>query len=131
MSTNARPIGASYLLSLIVGPGIFVTEEDVHRRQRRVMNPAFGRLQIKELTPIFIENPWSCGISGQKQQRTGRCALTLSQGSTGLRLISSGSRGLTTPSTRSTPNPAELATAFTAREQIPEKRQANVDTITI
>jgi hypothetical protein len=50
MSTNARPIGASYLLSLIVGPGkdwpgyvllfircvepgIFVTEEDVQRRQ--------------------------------------------------------------------------------------------------
>ncbi|KAJ6549830.1 cytochrome P450, partial [Mycena capillaripes] len=46
-----RPPHAQYLLSLIVGPGILVTEEDVHRRQ----NPAFGPPQIKELTSIFVE----------------------------------------------------------------------------
>ncbi|KAJ6533502.1 cytochrome P450 [Mycena capillaripes] len=50
-----RPPHSRYLLSLIVGPGVLVTEKDVHRRQRRVMNPAFGPPQIKELTPIFVE----------------------------------------------------------------------------
>ncbi|KAJ7652788.1 cytochrome P450 [Mycena polygramma] len=49
-----RPSHGRYFLSLIVGPGVLVTEEDVHRRQRKVMNPAFGPPQIKELTPIFF-----------------------------------------------------------------------------
>ncbi|KAJ3556986.1 hypothetical protein NM688_g1720 [Phlebia brevispora] len=42
-------------LSRVVGPGILVTEEEQHRRQRRVMNPAFGPAQIRELTEIFVE----------------------------------------------------------------------------
>ncbi|KAJ7797749.1 cytochrome P450 [Mycena olivaceomarginata] len=46
-----RPSPSRYLLSLIVGPGVLVTEGEVHRRQ----NPAFGPLQIRELTSIFLE----------------------------------------------------------------------------
>ncbi|KAF7358404.1 hypothetical protein MVEN_00890600 [Mycena venus] len=49
-----RPEPNTYLLSLIVGPGVLVTEGDVHRRQRKIMNPAFGPQQIRELTPIFV-----------------------------------------------------------------------------
>ncbi|KAJ7782192.1 cytochrome P450 [Mycena olivaceomarginata] len=46
-----RPSPSRYLLSLIVGPGVLVTEGEVHRRQ----NPAFGPPQIRELTSIFLE----------------------------------------------------------------------------
>ncbi|KAF7358392.1 hypothetical protein MVEN_00889300 [Mycena venus] len=49
-----RPAPNIYLLSLIVGPGVLVTEGDVHKRQRKIMNPAFGPQQIRELTPIFV-----------------------------------------------------------------------------
>jgi len=46
-------------LSRIVGPGLLVTEEEQHRHQRRVMNPAFGPAQIRELTEIFVERSQS------------------------------------------------------------------------
>ncbi|KAK7028653.1 cytochrome P450 [Favolaschia claudopus] len=35
--------------------GVLVTEGDRHRRQRKIMNPAFGPTQIKELTSIFLQ----------------------------------------------------------------------------
>ncbi|KAJ7271259.1 cytochrome P450 [Mycena rebaudengoi] len=44
-----------YNLGRIVGPGVLVVEEDVHKRQRKIMNPAFGAPQVRELTGIFIE----------------------------------------------------------------------------
>ncbi|EIW53608.1 cytochrome P450 [Trametes versicolor FP-101664 SS1] len=39
----------------ILGKGVLFTEGDQHRQQRRIMNPAFGPAQIRELTPIFVE----------------------------------------------------------------------------
>ncbi|KAI0672480.1 cytochrome P450 [Trametes maxima] len=39
----------------IVGEGVFFTEGEHHRKQRRVMNPAFGPSQIRELTSIFVD----------------------------------------------------------------------------
>ncbi|KAI0643935.1 cytochrome P450 [Trametes meyenii] len=39
----------------IVGEGVFFTQGELHRKQRRVMNPAFGPSQIRELTSIFVE----------------------------------------------------------------------------
>ncbi|KAI0688229.1 cytochrome P450 [Cytidiella melzeri] len=42
-------------LSRIVGQGVLVAEEDQHRNQRRVLNPAFGPAQVRELTEIFVE----------------------------------------------------------------------------
>ncbi|KAJ7734831.1 cytochrome P450 [Mycena metata] len=45
--------GARYNLGRIVGPGLLVVEDDVHKQQRKTMNPAFGAPQIRELTPIF------------------------------------------------------------------------------
>ncbi|KAJ6587651.1 cytochrome P450 [Mycena vulgaris] len=44
-----------YSLARIVGPGILVVEGDVHRQQRKAMNPAFGAPQIRELTGIFVD----------------------------------------------------------------------------
>ncbi|KAJ6589747.1 cytochrome P450 [Mycena capillaripes] len=49
-----RPPPSRYLLSFVVGPGILVTEGDVHKRQRKIMNPAFGAPQVRELTSIFV-----------------------------------------------------------------------------
>ncbi|KAJ6529281.1 cytochrome P450 [Mycena capillaripes] len=49
-----RPPPSRYLLSRIVGQGILVTEGEVHKRQRKIMSPAFGASQVRELTPIFL-----------------------------------------------------------------------------
>ncbi|KAF8968276.1 cytochrome P450 [Flammula alnicola] len=50
-----RPEVARYNLSRILGNGVLVVEEDKHKQQRRIMNPAFGAAQIRELTEIFVE----------------------------------------------------------------------------
>ncbi|KAI0634035.1 cytochrome P450 [Trametes polyzona] len=42
-------------LERVVGSGLLITEGEQHRQQRRVMNPAFGPAQIRELTSIFVE----------------------------------------------------------------------------
>ncbi|KAJ7106844.1 cytochrome P450 [Mycena crocata] len=39
----------------LVGQGLLTTELDVHHRHRRILNPAFGGAQIRDLTGIFIE----------------------------------------------------------------------------
>ncbi|KAJ3824342.1 cytochrome P450 [Lentinula raphanica] len=44
-----------WALRNIIGSGILVQEEDEHRLQRKVMNPAFGVAQIRELTEIFMD----------------------------------------------------------------------------
>ncbi|KAJ6551196.1 cytochrome P450 [Mycena capillaripes] len=50
-----KPGHTQYNLSRIVGPGVLVTEGDVHRQQRKIMNPAFGAPQVRELTGIFVQ----------------------------------------------------------------------------
>ncbi|KAJ7279322.1 cytochrome P450 [Mycena rebaudengoi] len=50
-----RPEPTRYTLTRVLGPGLLITEEDVHKRQRKIMNPAFGAPQVRELTGIFVE----------------------------------------------------------------------------
>ncbi|KAJ7118957.1 cytochrome P450 [Mycena epipterygia] len=50
-----KPEPSRYTLSRIVGPGVLVAEGDAHRQQRKIMNPAFGAPQVRELTGIFVE----------------------------------------------------------------------------
>ncbi|KAJ3974379.1 cytochrome P450 [Lentinula raphanica] len=50
-----KPEVARYQLSQILGEGVLVTEEDAHKLQRKIMNPAFGPAQIRELTQIFVD----------------------------------------------------------------------------
>ncbi|KAK7028306.1 cytochrome P450 [Favolaschia claudopus] len=56
--TNAqiyqKPESARYTLARMLGQGVLVAEGEHHRQQRRVMNPAFGAAQIRELTEIFV-----------------------------------------------------------------------------
>ncbi|PIL29914.1 cytochrome P450 [Ganoderma sinense ZZ0214-1] len=48
-----KPPESRLALSHILGQGLLVAEGEKHRRQRRVMNPAFGPAQIRELTEVF------------------------------------------------------------------------------
>ncbi|KAJ7616656.1 cytochrome P450 [Roridomyces roridus] len=43
-----------FSLGRIVGPGILVVEDDEHKKQRKIMNPAFGAPQVRQLTSIFV-----------------------------------------------------------------------------
>ncbi|KAI0640505.1 cytochrome P450 [Trametes meyenii] len=42
-------------LARALGNGLLVVNGEDHRRQRRIMNPAFGPAQIRELTSIFVD----------------------------------------------------------------------------
>ncbi|KAJ7121087.1 cytochrome P450 [Mycena epipterygia] len=44
-----------YTLSRIVGTGLIFVEGDDHKAQRKILNPAFGIPQIRELTSVFVE----------------------------------------------------------------------------
>ncbi|KAF7341215.1 Cytochrome P450 [Mycena venus] len=50
-----KPAAGRYFLGRVVGPGVLVVEEDVHKKQRKIMNPAFGPAQLRALTEIFVE----------------------------------------------------------------------------
>ncbi|EEB91246.1 hypothetical protein MPER_10428, partial [Moniliophthora perniciosa FA553] len=51
-----KPDLVRYLLGRVTsGLGLLVVEQDEHRNQRRVMNPAFGPAQIRGLTQIFLD----------------------------------------------------------------------------
>ncbi|KAG9003825.1 hypothetical protein FRB93_010841 [Tulasnella sp. JGI-2019a] len=48
-----KPPAIQELLTALLGKGVLTAEGDVHRRQRKIMNPCFGNAQIRELVPIF------------------------------------------------------------------------------
>jgi cytochrome P450 len=54
--TFVRQTNIRELLALIMGPGLTVVNGDAHRRQRRVMQPAFSLPHLKALFPIFIHH---------------------------------------------------------------------------
>ncbi|KAJ3535832.1 hypothetical protein NMY22_g6302 [Coprinellus aureogranulatus] len=70
--TYQKPGAARFGLSQILGDGVLVTEEDKHKQQRRIMNPAFGAAQIRELTGIFVEKAielrdvWMSQVQGKE-----------------------------------------------------------------
>ncbi|KAI4293823.1 cytochrome P450 [Schizophyllum commune Loenen D] len=49
-----KPEEARFGLARVLGDGVLVTEGEKHRQQRKIMNPAFGPSQIRELTPVFL-----------------------------------------------------------------------------
>lgn len=53
--TYKKPEVITHNIRKVVGDGVLLVEDDVHKRQRRIMNPAFGPLQIRELTVTFLE----------------------------------------------------------------------------
>ncbi|TFK22666.1 cytochrome P450 [Coprinopsis marcescibilis] len=53
-NTYQKPDMIRYALRHLLGNGVFIVEGEEHKRQRRVMNPAFGPAQIRELTEVFV-----------------------------------------------------------------------------
>ncbi|KAI0736247.1 cytochrome P450 [Fomitopsis betulina] len=68
-----KPSLARYNLGQVVGEGLLIVEGEQHRQQRRIMNPAFGPAQIRELTEIFVEKAvqlrdlWDAEISKEDE----------------------------------------------------------------
>lgn len=50
-----KPETARYALTQILGNGLIVVEGNEHKVQRRIMNPAFSAIAVRELTEIFVE----------------------------------------------------------------------------
>ncbi|KAF8816769.1 cytochrome P450 [Phlegmacium glaucopus] len=50
-----KPDAINYAIRQLFGNGILAVEGDVHKYQRKVLNPAFGPQQIRDLTVIFLE----------------------------------------------------------------------------
>jgi hypothetical protein len=48
-----KPPVQARMLKNLAGNGVLMAEHDVHRRQRRILNPAFSPAAIREMIPIF------------------------------------------------------------------------------
>ena len=55
-NTFVRQKNNRELIKMIVGPGVTIVNGDAHRRQRRVMQPAFGLSHLKALFPVFMRH---------------------------------------------------------------------------
>ncbi|RXW20257.1 hypothetical protein EST38_g5602 [Candolleomyces aberdarensis] len=68
-SVYQKPAPARWFLSRLLGEGVLIVEGETHKNQRKIMNPAFGAAQIRELTEIFIDkslelrDAWTAEIS--------------------------------------------------------------------
>ncbi|KAG8794519.1 hypothetical protein FRC12_023926 [Ceratobasidium sp. 428] len=50
-----RPEATRRGMKLMFGEGLLSVDPAAHKRQRRIMNPSFGALQIRNLLPVFWE----------------------------------------------------------------------------
>ncbi|KAF4615471.1 hypothetical protein D9613_003375 [Agrocybe pediades] len=70
-----KPEPVIYHLQRIVGQGLLVVEGDVHKQRRKILNPAFGPLQIRQLTEIFVDKAielrdvWNSTIQKQSKSK--------------------------------------------------------------
>jgi len=48
-----KPRRTSYFLRIVIGDGLVVAEYEEHKRQRRILTPAFGVTHIRRITPHF------------------------------------------------------------------------------
>ncbi|SNX86272.1 related to Cytochrome P450 [Melanopsichium pennsylvanicum] len=53
--TYEKPMSTRLVLKNFLGEGVLVAEGDVHKRQRKVLQPAFNVGAIRELNPIFMK----------------------------------------------------------------------------
>ncbi|SPO27931.1 related to Cytochrome P450 [Ustilago trichophora] len=52
--TYEKPMSTRLVLKNFLGEGVLVAEGDVHKRQRKILQPAFNVGAIRELNPIFM-----------------------------------------------------------------------------
>ncbi|TXT09601.1 uncharacterized protein COLE_03535 [Cutaneotrichosporon oleaginosum] len=53
-----KPVRAQEMLERLLGNGVLIAEHAAHRRQRRVLNPAFSLAAIRDMTPIFYDKSY-------------------------------------------------------------------------
>ncbi|KAL7423550.1 hypothetical protein Q5752_001130 [Cryptotrichosporon argae] len=53
-----KPAPARRQMADLLGDGVLTAEGDVHRRQRRVLNPSFSPAAIREMQPIFYDKAY-------------------------------------------------------------------------
>ncbi|RIB20329.1 cytochrome P450 [Gigaspora rosea] len=59
----------------LLGEGIFFAHGDVHKRQRKMMNPSFAIANVKEMMPTFVQGAnqlkdlWTNQIGNKKEER--------------------------------------------------------------
>ncbi|KAI9264985.1 cytochrome P450 [Phascolomyces articulosus] len=76
----------SQFLARILGHGLLVTEGTVHRRHRKMLNPAFSIQAIRELTPILFVPPvqlvekWMDEIKAKQTQPDEAVEIVVSHG---------------------------------------------------
>jgi cytochrome P450 len=55
-SVFVRQTNNRQILEMVMGSGLVTVGGEAHKRQRRVMQPAFGVSQLKALHPIFTRH---------------------------------------------------------------------------
>ncbi|KAI0636252.1 hypothetical protein C8Q77DRAFT_632506 [Trametes polyzona] len=50
-----KPRQVRTFIAQMLGNGVLLKEGEQHRRQKRVVNPAFGHIQIREFTDLFFK----------------------------------------------------------------------------
>ncbi|KAF7777643.1 hypothetical protein Agabi119p4_3715 [Agaricus bisporus var. burnettii] len=74
--TWEKPIAMAYNLMRLLGPGVLLVISDVHRRQRKILNPAFASGEVKRFMPLFLDKAvklkdiWSSQIQQNDDQPT-------------------------------------------------------------
>ncbi|KAF5349510.1 hypothetical protein D9756_009021 [Leucocoprinus leucothites] len=53
--TWRKPMAMAYNLLRLLGPGIVLVDSDVHKKQRKILNPAFSPPEIKRFTATFLD----------------------------------------------------------------------------
>ena len=61
------------LLRMLFGPALAIADSDDHRRQRKIMQPAFGTPQLRNLFPVFIRHTQKVSQSSAKSHPDTDC----------------------------------------------------------
>ncbi|KAI8972447.1 cytochrome P450 [Trametes punicea] len=111
-----RPPSDRRSLAKLLGQGLLFTEGEQHRQQRRILNPAFGPAQVRELTPIFVHKAAELRDLWEAQvpQDGGQARIDILQGLTKMTLDVIGLAGFNYDFDSLNPNgkPNELNEAF-------------------
>jgi cytochrome P450 len=69
-----KPPRTSYFLRIVIGDGLVVSEYEEHKRQRRILTPAFGVTHIRQITPHFwtkanqLAEAWKLLVESQSEE---------------------------------------------------------------
>ncbi|KDQ20465.1 hypothetical protein BOTBODRAFT_26477 [Botryobasidium botryosum FD-172 SS1] len=50
-----KPWQSRAIIARLIGEGLFVSEGDQHKRQRKILNPAFSGQSLRDLIPTFVD----------------------------------------------------------------------------